>query len=144
MKKTIIASCLSLCILCSCSQQQATVEGCYMGTVGQDSVFLSVQTQNGQASGQLTYQFYEKDQNRGTFEGRLTGDTLLLLDYTFMSEGVESERQVAYLLQNDGTLSEGYGEMEDQEGKMKFRNTDNLSFGDGFILQKADCDVFPQ
>lgn len=114
-----------------------------MGAVGQDSVFLSIQTQSGQSSGELMYQFHEKDHNKGRVEGQLIGDTLLLLDYIFMSEGMESQRQVAYFLR-DGNLVEGYGELEEQEGKIRFRNVDELSFGDGFILQKADCDMLPQ
>lgn len=142
MMKNILM--ISVCLWYACSSPQPVeVEGCYMGTVGQDSAFLSIQTQNGRSTGELEYRFYETDHNYGSVEGQLLGDTLLLLNYTFMSEGMESERQVAYLIRDDA-LVEGYGALEEQEGSMRFKNADELDFGNGFVLYKTDCASMPQ
>jgi hypothetical protein len=65
------------------------------------------------------------------------GDTLLA-DYTFQSEGTESVRQVAFLQQGDGFV-EGYGDMEDQNGKMVFKNTGSLDFSSGTAFTKVPC-----
>lgn len=140
--RSALAVGLMVCLLFSCNQQQ-TVQGCYIGTVAQDSVFLSIQTNEDRSNGTLTYQFLEKDNNIGTVEGQLLGDTLLLLEYAFISEGRESERQIAFLLR-ENTLLEGYGEMEDQNGRMRFADLDKLNFGSGFVLHKTDCHLLPQ
>jgi hypothetical protein len=83
------------------------------------------------------YDFYEKDSNNGEFNGLIHGDTLLA-DYKFMSEGKLSTRQVIFLLK-DSVAIEGYGDMEEKEGKMVFKNTSDITFGKGLLLNKADC-----
>ena len=67
----------------------------------------------------------------------MNGDTLLA-DYTFQSEGTESVRQVAFLKKGDGFV-EGYGDVEDQGGKMVFKNTAMLDFGSGTAFTKVPC-----
>ncbi len=135
--KSILLSSLIILMLYACGEQ-ANLEGCYSGNVGKDTVFLSIHPDGDFYRGELVYQFFEKDHNKGSVEGELLGDTLLLLEYTFMSEGTESMRQVAFLLKGD-KMSEGYGEMEEVEGNMKFKKMNNLSFGEGFVLYETDC-----
>ena len=67
------------------------------------------------------------------------GDTLLA-EYIFKSEGITSIREVAFLKQDDSFV-EGYGDVEEQYGKMVFKNRSALSFT-GKVLHKVDCNGF--
>ena len=110
---------------------------CYAAILGQDTVSLRVERMSDDVTGDLAYNFFEKDDNSGTFQGRMRGDTLLA-DYTFMSEGSESVREVVFLKKGDGFV-EGYGDMEDRGGKMVFKNTASLDFGSGTAFSKVPC-----
>ena len=111
--------------------------GCYSSVMGQDTMLLHLNTTGQEVTGNLTYNFYEKDDNQGTLRGTMHGDTLLA-DYTFMSEGTESVRQVAFLKKADGFV-EGYGDAEDLAGKMVFKNTAALDFNSGTAFTKVPC-----
>lgn len=113
------------------------VSTCYMSSMGKDTFHLKVEKFENVVTGQLNYLFHEKDKQRGTFEGVLHGDTLLA-DYTFMSEGKNSTRQIAFII-NDSTAIEGYGEVEERDGKMIIKNTSLLQFGSGLQLKKVSC-----
>lgn len=110
---------------------------CYTAVSGKDTFKLKVEVFPNVVTGKLLYDFYEKDSNNGEFDGLLHGDTLLA-DYKFMSEGKLSTRQVIFLLK-DNVAIEGYGDMEEKEGKMVFKNTNDITFGKGLVLNKADC-----
>ncbi len=110
---------------------------CYFSTTGKDTVQLKLEVFPNVVTGKLLYKFYEKDSNTGEFNGQLHGDTLLA-DYKFISEGKLSTRQVIFLIKN-GTATEGYGNMEEKEGKMIFKDVNGVSFGKGLVLQKVEC-----
>lgn len=141
MKRTVIFTGIILFLCLSC-QQQPTVDGCYLGNMGKDTVTLHIKTNHDEVSGELDYKFREKDRNSGTVSGQILGDTLLLLDYQFMSEGIQSMRQVAFLIK-DGKLIEGHGPMEELEGKLKFTDIQQLTFNNAFELQPIDCQSMP-
>ena len=67
----------------------------------------------------------------------MKGDTLML-DYTFNSEGIESERQVV-ILRKGNQLFEGYGDMEEKKGKLIFKDVSSLNFKGGIVFNKIDC-----
>jgi hypothetical protein len=115
----------------------ATSKTCYTSYKNRDTVELSIVTAGNKVSGALRYQLYEKDRNKGTIVGEIKGDTLLA-NYTFNSEGMESQRQVAFLRKGD-QLVEGYAEIEEKDGKVSFKDTKALKFGAGIELQKTDC-----
>ena len=110
---------------------------CYSSTTGKDTVTLKVEVFPNVVTGKLSYKFYEKDSNKGLFDGQLHGDTLLA-DYKFMSEGKLSTRQVIFLIKNN-MATEGYGNMEEKNGKMVFKDIKGVSFGKGLILKKVEC-----
>jgi hypothetical protein len=112
-------------------------EFCYSYTNKKDSVLLHANISDSAVSGNLYYNFYEKDKNNGTITGKMKGDTLLA-NYTFTSEGKQSVREVAFLL-TDSTAKEGYGEMLQQNDKMIFKNSHNISFTNSFLLYKQKC-----
>ncbi len=111
--------------------------GCYVNISARDTVKLKVETFPNVVTGTLLYSFFEKDKNTGEIEGRLMGDTLLA-DYTFMSEGKRSTRQVIFLVR-DSIAIEGYGAMEEKEGKMVFKDIREIDFDKGMKLVKVSC-----
>jgi hypothetical protein len=65
------------------------------------------------------------------------GDTLIA-DYKFMAEGIESTRQIAFLIK-DNMAVEGYADVEDKDGKTIFKNRADLKFEQGISLKKVEC-----
>ncbi|RZL50183.1 MAG: hypothetical protein EOP00_05515 [Pedobacter sp.] len=110
---------------------------CYAYIKNRDTAMLNFTTTNGITTGELSYKLYEKDSNKGIIEGEMKGDTLLA-DYTFNSEGSESVRQVAFLKKGD-QLIEGFGDVEEKNGKTVFKKTANLTFGNSIVFEKGDC-----
>lgn len=111
---------------------------CYRYIHNRDTVLLHITNQNGKITGDLMYNFYEKDRNKGTIEGELKGD-MLIAGYTFNSEGSESFRTVAFK-KLGGNLVEGYGEQIERNGRLVFKNTDSLSFEHSIVLKPYECD----
>lgn len=116
--------------------KQKDKEHCYAWFSNKDTIYLSVFQNGNLANGKLDYLFFEKDSNRGTYKGEFRGDTLIA-EYEFNSEGTKSIRQVAFIKKENGMI-EGYGEYEEKEGKMVFKNTSSLIFGTT-ALNKVDC-----
>lgn len=110
---------------------------CYLGIPGKDSIFLQLHIDNNTVSGDLEYKRFEKDRNKGTIKGMFRGDTLVA-DYTFMSEGVMSVREVMFLKKGD-VLMEGFGDVEEKNGKMVFKNTGDVNFDEFMLLKQNDC-----
>jgi hypothetical protein len=112
---------------------------CYSTTGGKDSVYLKLEKFPNVVTGQLLYKLYEKDSNTGDIDGVLRGDTLIAY-YKFRSEGIESVRQVIFLIKGD-VAKEGYGEMEERDGKMVFKNLQEIIFSKSPMLQKITCPI---
>lgn len=114
-----------------------TINGeCYLVVTGKDSVLLRIDIENTSVTGDLLYRFTEKDKSGGSVFGNFRGDTLVA-DYKFTSEGMESEREVAFLRQGD-TFIEGYGDAVESNGRMVFKRIDSLKF-EGKPMLKIDC-----
>ena len=111
---------------------------CYLLVSGKDSILMQMVVENNSAAGQLHYRYSEKDKSGGTIFGNMKGDTLIA-DYKFISEGMETEREVAFLRRGDSFL-EGVGDSEEREGRMVFKDARSLTFG-GQPLQKTDCEA---
>ncbi len=119
------------------AQTPAPVDGCYAFTASKDTIWLRIQPQAQAVTGTLNYHFFEKDSNNGTIQGVMQGDTLFA-DYTFASEGVTSVREVAFMKKDNGFV-EGYGEMEEKDGKMLFKNRSALNFDSQTKLSPVAC-----
>jgi len=114
---------------------------CFASFRNKDTVTLRFTQTDTLISGELVYQFYEKDKNRGSILGVIKGDTIVA-DYTFNSEGTSSRRQVVFLRRN-GELVEGFGDVEPKDGKMIFRDLSTLTFDNSMVLQATDCSKIP-
>jgi hypothetical protein len=114
-----------------------TQQYCYNYIKDRDTAKMTLMSSGPITTGELSYNLFEKDKNKGIFEGELHGDTLIA-EYTFNAEGKESVRQVAFLKKGD-QLVEGFGDVEEKNGKMMFKNTASLKFGGGLVFMKVDC-----
>lgn len=101
---------------------------CYRYTTAADTIMLQVIDSGNSIAGTLVYSLKEKDRNKGTIRGKMRGD-ILLADYTFMSEGIESTRQVAFKKEGSSFV-EGYGD---------FKNIDSLDFNNSMKLVEVAC-----
>ncbi|MBO0935696.1 hypothetical protein J2I47_03960 [Fibrella sp. HMF5335] len=115
----------------------SSVTRCYALTMNGDTVRLTVRQTGNDVTGKLLYQLSGKDRNTGTIRGTMHGDTLRA-DYMFHAEGVESIREVAFLAQKGGFL-EGFGPVEEKNGKMRFTPNTAVTFSGNRILKQADC-----
>jgi hypothetical protein len=117
----------------------STISGkhCYAFVSDKDSIFMDVEINDKGATGNLIYKFSEKDKNEGTFEGTMYADTLFAT-YHFSSEGMLSDREIIFIL-NDNKAIEAYGELVEENGKMKFSNPQQLSLEQTFALSKVNC-----
>ncbi|WP_131535708.1 hypothetical protein [Pedobacter nototheniae] len=110
---------------------------CFLYAKNRDTASLKLNINGNVISGDLSYNLFEKDKNTGKIEGVVKGDTLIA-NYTFKSEGMESVREVVWLKQAD-KLIEGFGEVEEANGKVKFKNINKLKFGDAIQFSKTNC-----
>ena len=148
MKNTSIIA-LSLVIFASCNtekNQESTTktevkttqtETCYQHTKDSSTIRLNVTINDNMITGNLTYDYYQKDKSKGTIKGQLKSDTLFA-DYTFMSEGVESVREVVFIKTANGWI-EGYGEIDDKDGKVVFKNRNKITFDNNVVLKETAC-----
>lgn len=113
---------------------------CYASTANNSIIELSFNVNSHQeVNGKLHYEISGKDKNDGTIVGNMKGDTLIA-DYTFMSEGVSSVREVAFL-KREGTFIEGYGDVVTANDKVSFKDKSKLKFDQKTILSSVACKV---
>src|SRR3989339_844990 len=78
-----------------------SVLGCYVARLSKDVYVLKINSENSDSvSGVLAFNNYEKDSSSGTFTGTYK-DGILLGDYFFNSEGMDSEMQVVFKKEGD-------------------------------------------
>lgn len=111
--------------------------GCYESISGKDTILLKIEKFPNVVTGVLKYNFYQKDKNAGTIEGKFEGDKLFAL-YTYKSEGNPSVREVAFLFKNN-TVIEGFGELEEKNGILTFKNKESILFSKGIRFSIIDC-----
>ncbi|WP_316831084.1 hypothetical protein [Pedobacter aquatilis] len=158
MKKLIAAIAVTTSIMASCqsdSKKYTTVDSTIMSDQQADykepDECFSYNDKNGGGSaslriygtgynkvlGKITYTLSGKDKNDGEFTGITKGDTIIV-NYKFKSEGVYSNRQVAWLRQGDQLL-EGYGDIYEVNNSVKFKDISKLTFGKSIIFDKVEC-----
>ena len=119
--------------------ESSTLQTCYLGVTGKDSVFVSLDDNLGTITGKMQYKNFEKDSSSGDVVGSKNGDTLKL-NYTFKSEGSTSEREI-YFLKKGSDLMEGIGEQKVENGKNIYVNPSTLQY-QAKALKQTDCKDF--
>jgi len=112
-------------------------KSCFAHTKNRDTVTLSFTTAGNTIAGEMSNRLWEKDMNSGKINGIIKGDTIIA-DYHASGEGVTSVRQVVFLKKGDQLL-EGYGDTEEKDGKMVFKNIGKLKFVDAIGLAAVAC-----
>jgi hypothetical protein len=111
---------------------------CYSSIANNDTVVMQLNINvNNEVNGNLTYKPYQKDKNEGTIVGNIKGDTLIA-DYTFMSEGKSSVREVVFL-KKDTKFIQGYGDVLTTNEKTVFKDKSQLKFDGIYILNEVEC-----
>ncbi len=110
---------------------------CYSFISEKDTVKLKMKRRKDEITGSLSYSYFEKDKNTGTFKGTFENDTLRAV-YTFNSEGTESVREILFF-QKGNKLIEGFGEVEEVNGKMKFKKGATFSLNKNMPLRQVEC-----
>ena len=110
---------------------------CYAYDKNNDHIRMRITIIDNVVSGDLVYEYFEKDKNLGKINGVINGDTLFA-EYSFMSEGVLSIREVLFLKSGNEWI-EGYGEVSEQSGKIVFADRKKLTFSSKMPLIKTDC-----
>ncbi|MEP0713295.1 hypothetical protein [Algoriphagus sp.] len=119
-------------------QLEAINTECFQYFGEKDTVLMTTHVDGTNVTGTLAYSIYEKDRNSGTIEGELRDD-LLIAEYTFMAEGVNSKRQVVFKNTEEG-WKEGYGEMKSVDGIPVQVNIDSLDFDHDMALKPVPCE----
>lgn len=114
-----------------------TIKECYLATSGKDSATISFDNTNGEVTGKLAFNFFEKDDSNGDIKGSFIGDTLLV-DYVFMAEGRTSKNPMIFL-KSGNELKQGYGEITTYLGKTYFTDRSKVNFETGFLFKPVDC-----
>lgn len=90
------------------STNEENIVGCYVATLAKDVYTININSQNNQSvEGTLTFDNFEKDSSSGTFGGTYI-DGILLGEYSFQSEGMDSVMQVIFKKQGNDFVR-GFG-----------------------------------
>lgn len=151
-KKTLFSFAILLTGLYSCTQSkhdtsagnlpgadstENSIKGCYLYTVNKDTFQLAITAVNkNDVEGSIIYNFYEKDDSKGTFNGSFDGETLKG-DYTFQSEGSTSVREVIFKKTQTGFV-EGTGEVKVINNKAVFSQPGSISYENGIAFIRSE------
>lgn len=119
------------------SGKQPSSINCYRYTSESDTITLKLIHEESSITGTLVYDLKEKDNNTGTIKG-IMRDNVLVADYSFTSEGIQSVRQVAFKLEGNSFI-EGYGDIFVKNEKVVFKNLDSLVFSSSIRLPEVTC-----
>ncbi|MEB2774698.1 hypothetical protein SYJ56_05240 [Algoriphagus sp. D3-2-R+10] len=111
---------------------------CFQYFGEKDTVQLMTLTAGTKVTGTLDYAIFEKDKNSGTINGEIRDD-MIIAEYTFMSEGDSSKRQVVFQKTEEGWI-EGFGEMNSVDGIPVQVNIDSLDYSHHMTLTPIPCD----
>jgi hypothetical protein len=116
--------------------QTSSIKGCYVATLAKDVYTLKIGSQQGQSfDGSLSFKNFEKDSSSGTYKGTYKND-ILLGDYSFSSEGMDSVMQVIFKKSGDDFIR-GYGDLD--ETGTRFANLQNISYDSKAVFKVVDC-----
>ncbi len=116
-----------------------SVLGCYVSKLAKDVYTLKINNQvDDKFSGVLAFNNYEKDSSSGIFAG-MYRDGILLGDYLFSSEGVDSQMQVVFKKDGDAFVR-GYGPTILEGNSISFENLSGVNFDTNSTFAKdEDC-----
>jgi len=116
-----------------------SILGCYVANLGKDIYSMTLLRENeGNVSGMLAFNNYEKDSSSGSFEGTYN-DGILLGNYSFDSEGSHSDMQVVFKKVGD-TFVRGYGDEKNQRDDGTFIDLSKINYDvNSTFIKDVDC-----
>lgn len=120
------------------TQPKESSSDCYVYVKNRDTASLKINRAGEELTGDLDYNLFEKDRNKGTIAGEMKGDTIIA-EYTFDAEGMRSVREVIFVKKDDGNIYEGTGEVMEKGGKMVFKDRGALKFDPTIVFTKTNC-----
>lgn len=116
---------------------QESIAGCYVAHLAKDVYTLDIQSEkNGEVSGRLAFNNFEKDSSAGTFTGTYSKGVLSGY-YSFTSEGMNSSSQVMFKKVSDGFVR-GFGPMTAEGDTAVFENPEGISYDSTYTFVKSD------
>lgn len=112
-------------------------QGCYRMIVGKDSAIINLNLNGDSVAGTLQYNRFEKDDNAGSFTGKLDSNKVIGW-YKFQSEGVITVRQVIFKIVGD-KLAEGYGDVNAVGDTAYFTYPHTLNYEETHPFEKITC-----
>ncbi|WP_143059159.1 hypothetical protein [Chitinophaga arvensicola] len=152
MKTSYLLLALGAAIFTSChqqGQQQTAVvtdslpverektSHCYEKVMGRDTIQLRLTMHDSVATGTLVYNFFEKDKNKGTFNG-IISKGIVRGKYVFYSEGIESARPVIFKI-SDHEAFEALPDSIDHQGLPVFSTQNEALKFDTMPLVEGAC-----
>jgi hypothetical protein len=113
------------------------INGCYEMVMNRDTALLELSMAGNNITGNLVYKFFEKDKNEGQLTGEIK-DSLIYADYTFQSEGATSVREIIFKIYGNNLIP-AYGELEEDNGKIIFRDHNQLQYLNHNPFIKIEC-----
>jgi hypothetical protein len=121
--------------------QTSSIVGCYVAHNANDVYTLHIESeQAGAVSGTLAFDNFDKDSSSGSLNGTYKNN-ILLGDYAFRSEGMDSVMQVVFKKSGNDFIR-GYGPVN-QDGT-RFTDTNNITYDASSALsvfKKESCTV---
>ena len=116
------------------------IKGCYVARLDKDVHTLTISDDNnGKATGALVFKNFEKDSSSGIFTGTFK-DGILLGDYSFESEGMNSVRQVIFKKDKDKFI-EGFGPVTVVDNRESLNDILDVTYDQKLTFVKsATCD----
>ncbi len=119
---------------------ESSIEGCYVATLAKDVYTLTILSEeSGNFTGSLSFKNFEKDSSSGTYNGTYK-DGILLGDYSFQSEGMDSVMQVIFKKEGEAFVR-GFGEVN--ETGDRFVNLDEITYDGSYKFEASteNCSV---
>jgi len=120
-------------------EERLPITGCYFARISNDLYILNIESEEeGRVKGTLAFNNFEKDSSSGTFDGTYK-DGILLGDYAFRSEGMDSVMEVIFKKSGEDFIR-GVGPVD--ETGTKFANLDEITYNPGsplFLFKKGVC-----
>jgi uncharacterized protein (UPF0333 family) len=111
---------------------------CFIKAIGKDTVLLQLVVNDSLVTGQLSYNFYEKDKNTGNITGKIK-DNIIRATYHFMSEGQQNVREVTFKLSGNQVF-EGVPDSFGKGGAPFFNGSDAALKFDSVPFETKACE----
>jgi len=121
------------------SVEKFTMENanCYKAISNTDTATLNFDQDGKHVSGELAFNFKDKENTNGTIKGEFSGDTLFV-GYTFMLKGKEFKNPQVFLKEGNNYI-QGSGELEVYVGRTYFKKSVPINYKNGFVFEPTDC-----